>query len=106
MLPAGSACAGGGSAGPGRAAPEAAGDPAAAPTTSAVHWTRDAAEHDALMRQTYRWAGARLRERVVGLAAGTWAVILDADETILDNSEYQKERLSAGGGFSADSWTA
>jgi 5'-nucleotidase (lipoprotein e(P4) family) len=37
-----------------------------------------------------------------GKAARTWAVILDADETVLDNSQYQKER--AGLPYSEASW--
>jgi 5'-nucleotidase (lipoprotein e(P4) family) len=80
--------------------------PAVAPTSSAVHWTRDSAEHDALLLQTYRWASGRLRDLAASRPAGTWAVILDADETILDNSEYQRERLPEGGGFTAESWAA
>lgn len=88
------------------APPSAAGSLAVAPNASAVHWTRDAAEHDALALQTYRWAGMRLRDIFAGRAAGTWGVILDADETILDNSEYLKERLASAGAFSAESWAA
>ena len=33
-------------------------------------------------------------------------MIMDADETILDNSEYQKERASLGLGYTQESWTA
>ncbi len=106
-LPLVAACAGTGRASPERPSPASATrSSAAAPNTSAVHWTRDAAEHDALLVQTYRWAGQRLRQLAAGREEGTWAVILDADETILDNSEYQKERLPAGGSFSAETWTA
>lgn len=39
-------------------------------------------------------------------APRTWAVILDADETILDNSTYQMRRAAAGLGFTAESWDA
>jgi 5'-nucleotidase (lipoprotein e(P4) family) len=73
---------------------------------AAVHWTRTAAEHRALFLQVYRQAGERVRSLSAGRAAGTWAVIMDADETVLDNSEYQKERASVGLGYTQESWTA
>jgi 5'-nucleotidase (lipoprotein e(P4) family) len=82
--------------------------PAAAGTASteaAVHWARDAAEHDALFVQTYRWAGERIRSLSMGRTADTWAVILDADETVLDNSTYQKERLPEGGRYTPETWS-
>jgi 5'-nucleotidase (lipoprotein e(P4) family) len=79
--------------------------PAASATLPpAIHWSRNAAEHSAVFRQTYRIAGERLRGLVAGRAAGSWAVILDADETVLDNSTYQKERAAIGLGYTSDSW--
>lgn len=80
--------------------------PPAATLPPAIHWSRNAAEHSAAFRQTYRVAGERLRSLVAGRSAGSWAVILDADETVLDNSTYQKERAAIGEGFSSDSWDA
>lgn len=87
-------------------APPAA--PVAAPAVRAevpleVRWARRSAEHDALYLQTYRAAGERLREMADTLA-GDWAVILDADETLLDNSLYQQERAEAGLGYTPESW--
>ena len=58
---------------------------------ASVRWFRASAERRALSLQTYRLAGAALERRSAGLAAGTWAVILDADETVIDNSPYQQE---------------
>jgi 5'-nucleotidase (lipoprotein e(P4) family) len=56
--------------------------------------------------QTFRLAA----ERVAVLAAkrnkGTWAVVLDADETVLENSSYQIERHAGRQGFSKESWSA
>jgi len=69
-----------------------------------IHWTRNSAEHSAVFRQTYRLAGERLRGLAAGHAPGSWAVIMDADETVLDNSTYQKERALAGAGYSGQSW--
>ena len=39
-------------------------------------------------------------------APGRWAVVLDADETLINNVQYQVERGRAGLGFSQESWTA
>jgi 5'-nucleotidase (lipoprotein e(P4) family) len=71
-----------------------------------IRWVRAAAEHRALFLQVYRAAEARVREAAAGRAPATWGVILDADETILDNSEYQKRRAALGLGFTQDTWDA
>ena len=70
-----------------------------------IHWVRTAAEHRMVYEQTYRWAGERV-EGVVsrGGAPDPWAVILDADETVLDNSLYQARRARAGLGYTTESW--
>jgi 5'-nucleotidase (lipoprotein e(P4) family) len=49
---------------------------------------------------------ATRRIDVVGasMVPGTWAVSLDADETVLDNSQYAKERAAAGLAFTPESW--
>lgn len=71
---------------------------------SSLHWTRTAAEHRAAFLQTYRSAAGRLEELVAGRDPWTWAVVLDADETLIDNSTYQKERADQGLGYSRESW--
>ena len=62
----------------------------------AAHWLRNSAEYEAVVRQTYFAAGARMREVAAGRESGTWAVAVDADETILDNSPYEKELTEKG----------
>jgi 5'-nucleotidase (lipoprotein e(P4) family) len=71
-----------------------------------THWVRNSAEYAAAARQTYKLATERLEELAAGRQDGRWAVILDADETVLDNSQYQKELALAGASFSQQSWTA
>lgn len=71
-----------------------------------VLWVRSSAEYRALTRQAYAIAGDRLPDLMRGLAPHSWAVILDADETVLDNSEYQRRLAAAHGAFSERSWTA
>lgn len=69
-----------------------------------LHWFRNAAEYRAAALQTYRLAAQVLDRRVAGKANGTWAVILDADETLLDNSLYLKERFAVGEKFAPRTW--
>jgi 5'-nucleotidase (lipoprotein e(P4) family) len=70
-----------------------------------LHWVRNSAEYRAAALQAFRLATARVEEAAGGRAAGTWAVVADADETLLDNSQYQKERAEAGLPFTPESWT-
>lgn len=71
-----------------------------------VHWVRNSAEYRALVRQTFVLATERIRTLSAGRATGTWAVIIDADETILDNSEYNKRLAITGTVYEEDSWAA
>jgi acid phosphatase len=95
------------------AAPVPAAQPPAPPAAAtpfrppeAVRWTRDSAEHRALFLQVYREAAAQVEREAAGRAPGAWAVVLDADETVLDNSLYQLERAREGRPFDAASWRA
>ena len=78
--------------------------PAAMP--EAIKWVRDSAEYEAALIQVYRLAIARVEQAAANRRAGTWAVILDADETVINNSTYQLERARMGQGFTQESWTA
>jgi 5'-nucleotidase (lipoprotein e(P4) family) len=92
------------------AAPAPAVAPSPSPTVSlappAIRWVRASAEHRALFLQVYRAATAHVEREAARREAGTWAVVLDADETVLDNSLYQLERAQAGLPFDPASWTA
>lgn len=89
------------------APPPATASPAgAAAIPDSIKWVRGSAEYMAAFEQTYRLATARIEAESQTHAAGSWAVILDADETVLNNSLYQEERARAGLGFSEESWAA
>ena len=60
-----------------------------------IHWFRNAAEMRGLYLEIYRAAGEQLDKLASENAPGTWAVILDADETVIDNSTYQFEQNGA-----------
>jgi 5'-nucleotidase (lipoprotein e(P4) family) len=71
-----------------------------------IRWVRASAEHRALFLQVYRAASERVRALASERAPASWAVILDADETIIDNSTYQVRRAAQGLGFEITSWNA
>jgi 5'-nucleotidase (lipoprotein e(P4) family) len=80
--------------------------PATAGLSLAVHWVRDSAEHHAALVQAYALAGERVGELAAEREAGTWAVALDADETVISNTLFQKELEVSGGRFSQERWQA
>ena len=74
---------------------------------SALLWVRSSAEYEAVSRQIYRQAAARLESLVASKAPGTWVVSLDGDDTVLDNTLYARERWQSSGTFYTEaSWSA
>lgn len=74
----------------------------------AVLWTQSSAEYRALAFQAFSLARLRLdqdlaRHRSRRRAARP-AIIVDADETVLDNSRFQAELILRGAAYSADAW--
>lgn len=68
-------------------------------------WYNTSAEAHALYLQTYNYAALKLKQNLGGESADqAFAVIVDIDETVLDNSPYQLARLSAGETFSSSTW--
>jgi acid phosphatase len=97
-----------------------AGGPGANDNLNAVAWTQNAVERDLVYLETWRSAQDRL---LAALADPTWdalpagdraapaaglppAVIVDVDETVLDNSPYQARLVRSGGSFNAEDWAA
>lgn len=76
------------------------------PIPDSIKWVRTSAEYVAAFEQVYRLAAERVDAQARAHQRGTWAVILDADETVLDNSLYQEERARIGLAFSEPSWDA
>jgi 5'-nucleotidase (lipoprotein e(P4) family) len=96
--------------------------PAVAPDDdlNATLWTQRAVEHDMIFREVYRDAHERL---LAALADPAWdalprderagasvdglppAVILDIDETALDNSPYQARLIRSGEEYSEFTWS-
>jgi 5'-nucleotidase (lipoprotein e(P4) family) len=81
--------------------------PAAAPMPANLHWFRNSAERQANARQTFRFATMQLEETVgYRINDKPWGVIVDADETVLDNSQFQKESFEQNIAFTPERWTA
>jgi len=92
--------------------------PSDRPNLDATLWVQTAAEYDAVARSVYAAALAELPslladsarsavlEQFGDFSALPPAVILDVDETVLDNSPYQARLLVSGVSYGSDSWAA
>ena len=69
-----------------------------------VRWMRESKEYENLCRQIYRQAEEKIIQQA-NQEKGKLAVVIDLDETVLDNSQYQVERLKLGLGFTQESWS-
>lgn len=69
-------------------------------------WMTEAAEFKALAEAIFAAAGHRLEEisREHKSEAPPWVVVVDADDTILDNMRFQLEGAACGVGFSYSRW--
>jgi 5'-nucleotidase (lipoprotein e(P4) family) len=81
----------------------------AAPTASSglpddIAWVEDSAEYEAAVYQAFALATARVDALSAGRAPGSWAVSLDADETVLSNLGYELELEDHSHGFQEHSW--
>ncbi len=59
-----------------------------------VKFMRDSEEYATIARQIYRLAGDTVSRFTASGVSQPWAVVLDVDETVLDNSAYQLERAA------------
>jgi 5'-nucleotidase (lipoprotein e(P4) family) len=76
-----------------------------APLGLDIKWFQRAAERKALSLQAYQLATKKLEAKVATGVPASWGVVLDIDETTLDNSPYQKSRADLGLGYSPATWT-
>ena len=74
--------------------------------TAAILWTQSSAEFRALAYQTFALARLRLDENLRRRGPRRGAVIVDADETVLDNSRFQAEMVLRGLPFESRVWSA
>src|SRR6266536_584447 len=80
--------------------------------TGAVSWTQSSAEYRALAYQTFTLARLRLDQELRshrakrGARLRRPAVIVDVDETVLDNTRYEAELVLRGLSFDPAMWSA
>lgn len=76
-------------------------------TENAVLWQQTAAEYRALCYQTYNMAKMQLEQKLHAHAfpyEKKPAVVMDLDETVVDNSFYNAQLLLDGEGYSKETW--
>ena len=69
-----------------------------------VRWVTQSNEYSSLCTQTYRLAVQILLPKLKNAGSGD-AIVMDLDETVLDNSKYQVERFRLNLGFTQESWS-
>ena len=69
-----------------------------------LRWVRQSMEYKSLCEQIYCQASKKI-SLFNEISGEHLAVVVDLDETVLDNSDYQVERLKLGLNFSQDSWS-
>jgi 5'-nucleotidase (lipoprotein e(P4) family) len=77
------------------------------PTTkpgTATHWQRNSLEYCRLTLSAYDDALSAARRLAKTNRRGQWIVLMDADETVIDNSLFERERQSCGGEFRDGQW--
>lgn len=72
------------------------------PLTNAVKWQTTSKEYQLITLGIYQQAQNRLSE--MPLTNTPWVVVMDVDETILDNSAYQVNLDQSGTTFTSTSW--
>lgn len=80
--------------------------PKSRPLSRSAHWMGSSAEYQAIVRQTFALAEEQLRQVVAEKEPGTWAVAVDADETVISNVEYDRELALQGEESNAELWDA
>ena len=70
-----------------------------------IRWVRYSAEYEAAFEQAYRLAGEVLERRVADRQPGSWAVAIDADETLISNVQQSVEAVGTEGSFE-EQWDA
>ena len=76
-----------------------------------VRWVKESTEYKALCHQVYNQAIEKLKKQLkhnnFSLNINNrdnYSVIMDLDETVLDNSDYQVDLISKNESFNMDSW--
>ena len=69
-----------------------------------LHWFRDSLEYCGAAMSAYQSATRAAHQAASKYGPKGWIVIMDADETVLDNSLYTREREACGTEYSTTTW--
>ncbi|VTS23759.1 5'-nucleotidase, lipoprotein e(P4) family [Streptococcus pseudoporcinus] len=72
--------------------------------TMSTLWYQNAEEAKALYLQGYQLATDRLKNQLEQKSDKPYSIVLDIDETVLDNSPYQAQNIKEGTTFNPKSW--
>ncbi len=72
--------------------------------TRDIQWVNGSEEYKLCARQAYMNAMNRLKELAKDEKPGTWCVVLDADETVISNLEFQKDLEARGVSYNDELW--
>jgi acid phosphatase len=86
------------------ATPPAQTRPATLPDS--IRWVSGAAEYTAAAVQAYRMATVRVEAEARVRPAGSWVVVLDADETVISNLTYQLRLARENAQHTPERWAA
>ena len=76
-----------------------------------VRWVKESNEYKAICHQVYSNALGEINNKLhynrssLNIPNHNFAVVMDLDETVLDNSDYQVDILSKNQAFSIESWS-
>lgn len=74
----------------------------------ALLWTQSSAEYRALAYQAFSLAKLRFDQVAPKQKSARWrkppAIVVDVDETVMDNSRFQAELILRGVGYTSDAW--
>jgi 5'-nucleotidase (lipoprotein e(P4) family) len=76
------------------------------PILPSTRWAHTSAEYQAIVRQTYTYATQLIRDMIDSRKPGTWAVVLDADETVISNAAFDWELQMRGAEETEENWLA
>ncbi len=64
------------------------------------------AEYRACCLQSFAWGTQRVKQQLAAMPEGSWppAVVMDLDETVLDNSGFQADQIRAGRAYDYSHW--
>ena len=75
------------------------------PTATPIRWVSKSKEYQAICQQTYLSAWEKVKEGAKQTSS-PWAVVMDIDETLLNNSQYQIALNAKNASHSQEAWEA